>query len=99
VDLLSAAGYVVVGPADRVSSALALATTAELDAAVLDVNLAGEKVWPVADVLARRGVPFVLLTGSGSGVEAPSACQQAPRLGKPFTAAALLRALSARLGG
>lgn len=54
----------VVGPASSVERALALVAQADtLDMAVLDVNLRGEDVYPVADVLTARGVPFVLVTG------------------------------------
>jgi len=63
--LLADRGHAVVGPASRVAAALTLAEGETLDAAVLDVNLAGETVFPVAEVLTRRGVPVVFLTGYG----------------------------------
>lgn len=58
------AGAVVIGPAANVAEALQLiAATPGLDGGVLDINLRGEMVYPVADALARRGVPFVFATG------------------------------------
>lgn len=63
-EILSEAGAVVVGPAATVRDALALITQADsLDGALLDVNLGGELVFPVADALTARQVPFVLTTG------------------------------------
>jgi CheY-like chemotaxis protein len=65
-DMLAEFGCVLAGAAATVDEALAaLAATPELDAAILDVNLGGEKVFPVADILAARGVPFVFSTGYG----------------------------------
>jgi len=76
-------GCRVVGPAARVKPALALATSAELDGALLDVNLAGERCFPIADELEKRSIPYVFLTGYGEG-GIPPAYQHAPRLVKPF---------------
>jgi CheY-like chemotaxis protein len=63
VRTLAEGGADVVGPAVSVQGALELIDqSAPLDGAVLDVNLNGEKVYPVADALAERGVPFVFAT-------------------------------------
>ena len=59
--------------------------------AVLDVNLAGERVYPVADILAQRNVPFVFVTGYGV---LPGEYANRPRLCKPFKMADLLNTLS-----
>lgn len=64
-DMLADAGCIVVGPFACVSDALAAAKTEVVDLALLDVNVAGEKVFPVAHALEARGVPFLLLTGYG----------------------------------
>jgi PAS domain S-box-containing protein len=56
-------GFCVVGPFDRAADALACASDEALDAAILDVNLGGDLVYPVAERLARRDVPFVFVTG------------------------------------
>jgi CheY-like chemotaxis protein len=66
-DMLLDLGHEVAGLASRLAPALALAAEAEIDAAVLDVNLAGEQSFPVADLLDRRGIPFLFATGYGLG--------------------------------
>ena len=59
---------VPVGPASTIDEGLALARdTDALDAALLDVNVAGQQIFPVAEVLKARGVPFVFSTGYGEG--------------------------------
>ena len=70
-DMLEDAGCIVVGPFACVSDALAAAKTEVVDLALLDVNVAGEKVFPVAHALEARGVPFLLLTGYGESGAAP----------------------------
>jgi PAS domain S-box-containing protein len=62
-DSLVELGFNVVGPFDRADEALACASDEPLDAAILDVNLGGDLVYPVAERLARRDVPFVFVTG------------------------------------
>lgn len=64
-DVLTESHCVVVGPFDQVPTALEAARTLALDAAVLDVNLAGTMVYPVAEMLSARGIPFLLLSGYG----------------------------------
>lgn len=63
-DMPGQLGCAVVGPATRIDRPLAIIGTEDLDAAVLDVNLNGEKSYPVADTLAARGMPFVVLRTS-----------------------------------
>lgn len=89
-DVLMHGNHTVVGPAYRLDSAVALARFEPLDAAVLDVNLAGSAVWPVAQILADRGIAFALLSGYGSGLEVPDGFRGAPRLMKPFEDSLLL---------
>lgn len=97
-DMLESAGCVVAGPIPRLAQAVYAAESEACDAAVLDVNLAGERVFPVADILSRRQVPFVLVTGYGGNTLPPeyAAC---PRLHKPFRLAELLAALCGMLQG
>jgi DNA-binding response OmpR family regulator len=71
-DALTRAGYNVVGLAYDLAEAKQLAATEDIDCAVLDVNLADEFVWPAAEILHRRGVNFMLLTGFGSTFELPA---------------------------
>lgn len=61
------AGAVVIGPSSTVASALALVGTRGLAAAVLDVRLDGETVFPVAAALCARSIPFVFHTGDTEG--------------------------------
>jgi CheY-like chemotaxis protein len=56
-------GFQVVGPISSAAEALAKATHDHFDAAVLDINLGDGMVYPVADILATRGIPFVFVTG------------------------------------
>lgn len=96
-DMLSELGCEIAGTATRLSDALRLAGGAECDAAVLDVNINGENVGPVAETLAARGIPMVFSTGYGpSGIEAR--WRERPALQKPYRieefAAALRRALA-----
>ncbi len=82
-DMLLALGHEVAGIAGRLAPALAPAGEGEFDLAMLDVNLAGEASFPVADVLRGRGIPFVFATGYGRGGIAEG-YRSAPVLQKPF---------------
>jgi DNA-binding response OmpR family regulator len=75
--------------AGRLSRALELAGTETLHGALLDVNLRGEKVFPVADVLDRRDIPFIFLTGYGADYLDPP-WRERPVLEKPYDPEALL---------
>jgi CheY-like chemotaxis protein len=76
-------GAEVVGPVGTLEEALAKAGTERLDGAILDVNIAGRKITPVALALRERGVPFILSTGYGpKGLDPELA--EAPSLHKPF---------------
>jgi CheY-like chemotaxis protein len=92
-EMLTSAGCVVVGPLPRLADAIEVAAKESCDAAVLDVNLGGERVYPVAKILAERRVPFIFVTGY-SGDVLPREYAEQPRIAKPFRAAQLLNALS-----
>jgi CheY-like chemotaxis protein len=82
-DMLAELGCQIVGTATRLSDALTLAGKAECDAAVLDVNINGENVGPVAEALDARGIPMVFSTGYGrSGLE--PRWRERPVLQKPY---------------
>jgi len=83
----------LIGPAGSVAVALAIIDRDHpLDAAVLDCNLRGEKVWPVADELSARKIPFLFSTGYGAaGVEPRFSTR--PVLAKPYNAQRLAHAL------
>jgi CheY-like chemotaxis protein len=93
-DMLVQLGCDVVGPAARLDEALALAKSSRIDAAVLDVNLAGEMSYPVANELLRRGVPFVFSTGYEAPRNGFSDCLY---IQKPFEERELARALASAL--
>src|SRR5689334_18479465 len=82
-DMLTSAGCVVWGPIPRLAEALDAAHRGTFDAAVLDVNLSGDRIDPVADVLSRRNVPFFFVTGYSTGA-LPAVHGTRPRLCKPF---------------
>jgi CheY-like chemotaxis protein len=95
VRALERRGAEVVGPASTLQQALELlSSTAEISGAVLDVNLRGERVFPLADELMRRGVPFVFATGYDQG-SLPDAYRQVPCWAKPYNDEGLVQALPA----
>ncbi|MEC5292841.1 response regulator [Aurantimonas sp. C2-6-R+9] len=65
-DMLNELGYEVVGPATRIDMAMELACESDIDFAVLDINVAGKKSFPVADILRQRGIPFAFASGYGA---------------------------------
>jgi DNA-binding response OmpR family regulator len=82
-DMLLDFGCEVVGPAARLGTAIELANSEPLDIAILDVNVAGEAIYPVVEALAERKVPFVFSTGYGSaGIQ--DGLRDRPVLQKPF---------------
>jgi CheY-like chemotaxis protein len=91
-DMLLDLGHEVAGLAGRLEPALALAQEANFDAAMLDVNLAGQPSFPVAEVLHERGIPFLFATGYGiKGIE--EEYRSFPVLQKPFRAGDLAKVL------
>lgn len=89
--------FTVLGPVGRLAQALQVAQNARFDMALLDVNLRGEKVFPLADFLAERGIPFAFLTGYGRD-SLPPRFAQAVVLCKPFNFTELSEAASALQG-
>lgn len=82
-DMLTDLGYGVAASAGGLNEAIAMARDSEFDLAILDVNLNGDPVYPVADLLMQRGVPFAFSTGYGErGL--PEAYRGRPTLQKPF---------------
>jgi DNA-binding response OmpR family regulator len=96
--VLREAACVVVGPVGTVAAGLDIARRNEppLDAAVLDIDLHGEPVFPLAEALRARGVPFMFLTGYGPLV-IPAPWRDEVRLEKPFHRFTLLPALGSAL--
>lgn len=96
-DMLAELGCSVVGPAMRLDRALAMADKGiEADAAILDVNLGGEKVFPLAERLVASGMPVVFATGYGrAGL--PEIFHALPILQKPYTVAEVAAGLRAAM--
>jgi DNA-binding response OmpR family regulator len=91
-DMLSDLGAIVVGPAGTVAKGFALAASGDIEAAVLDVNLRGERIDPLAEWLRARSVPLVF--ASGYGETGASATADDIVLEKPFNLIALGQALA-----
>jgi CheY-like chemotaxis protein len=92
-DMLDDLGYEVAGAAGTIDEALALARDAAVEVAILDVNLNGSPVYPVADALTARKVPFIFSTGYGEqGL--PEGYRNCQLLQKPFQLENLERALA-----
>jgi CheY-like chemotaxis protein len=81
---LADVGVQVLGPVASVEDGMTLiGSEASIDAAVLDVNLRGDMVFPVADALLSRGIPFAFATGYDEWA-LPERFANAPRVEKPF---------------
>ncbi|PZU61890.1 MAG: response regulator [Brevundimonas sp.] len=96
--ILEDMGCTPVGPAANIDEGVAIVRDeADLDAALLDVNVAGRQVFPVAEALKARGVPFVFSTGYGEG-GLPDEWRGNPTIQKPFTETAVRDALMKAMG-
>ena len=97
-DFLKEIGYRVLGPFTKIQDGLQAAKTAGLAAAVLDVNIGGEEIYPLAECLVRRNIPFVFVTGYGAdGID--GRFSSVPVLQKPVDREVLRRVLAARTQG
>lgn len=93
-ETLSDAGCEVVGPAPRLERAMRIAEDEPLDGAILDINLRGDKVYPVASRLRERGIPFIFATGYTDDY-LPECFRKAPLVSKPLNPAMLLKQVRA----
>jgi two-component system, response regulator PdtaR len=91
-ETLAGYGYDVLGPFSSLAKATEAARSVAFDAALLDVNLSGEMVYPLADELAAKGVPIVFLSGYGFGI-IPKRFAGHPQLSKPSDPDAIDREL------
>jgi len=95
--MLADLGHSVAAEAGDINQAVNLAKQGDFDLAVLDVNLNGNPVTPVVEILTERGVPFIFASGYGQrGL--PDAYRTAPMLQKPFQVDALEQAIQAVAG-
>jgi CheY-like chemotaxis protein len=96
-DVLTDNGFEIAGFATNVAQALELVGTADFDAAVLDLNLAGVETYPIATELTRRGIPFVFSTGYGAaGLNGDY--KTVPVVQKPFEDHQLVHAVDEAIG-
>lgn len=96
--ILEDMGCHVIGPIAAVDDAMkTVSDEGHIDGALLDVNVAGREVFPVADALKDRGVPFVFSTGYGEG-GLPEHWRGQPTIQKPFTEQTIREALMKALG-
>ncbi len=89
-DDLTSAGATVLGPFTRLAEALSAARDNRFDIAVLDINLNGEMIYPLADELAERGIAAILLTGYNAS-NLPERFRARPRIDKPHDKAELIK--------
>lgn len=89
-DMLDSLGCAVLGPASRLADGLALAQTSTMDAAILDINLGGERSTAIARTLRDRGVPFAFASGYGSP---PEGFEGLPMIEKPYREAEVVATL------
>jgi len=97
-DMLEELGYSVAAEAGEINEAVRLAGSTDFDIAILDVNVNGKVISPVAEVLASRGRPFIFATGYGAqGL--PEEFRDRPTLQKPFQMETLAQVLASTLKG
>ena len=95
-DMLRELGFAMAAGAGNLPEACELAAKGEFNVAILDVNLDGEEIYPVADILASRGTPFVFVTGYGESSLAEN-YRDRPTLQKPFQSEQLAAVLTTLL--
>ena len=92
-EILAELGCEVVGPAPTMASARELIDDGNLDAALMDIQIRGERVFPLCDMLAAAGVPFIFTSGYGDWQMAEKWADR-PRLQKPYTVEQVEQALT-----
>ena len=97
-DFLETLGHTVHATCERVADAVAEAEKGGFDIAILDVNLNGEHVWPVAYKLREKQIPFVIATG-GHVEPPPAEFKNAPVIEKPYTVDRVTPAMEEALAG
>jgi CheY-like chemotaxis protein len=96
-EMLEELGYSVAAEAGEIGEAVKLAQSIEFDLAILDVNVNGKVITPVAELIDARNRPFIFATGYGSS-GLPEEYRDRPALQKPFQLETLARAIDSTLG-
>lgn len=91
-DLLDELGCEVVGPAPNMAAARMLVEEGAFDAALMDIHIRGERVFPLCEILEAKGIPFVLTSGYADW-HMPEKWEGRPRLQKPYTVDEVEKAL------
>jgi len=97
-DMLEELGHTVAAEAGEIGEALKLAQSTEFDLAILDVNVNGKVITPVAELIAARNRPFIFATGYGSS-GLPPEYRDRPALQKPFQLETLAQVIAATMKG
>jgi CheY-like chemotaxis protein len=97
-DMLEELGYSVAAEAGEIGEAMKLAESAEFDLAILDVNVNGKMISPVADLIKARQRPFIFATGYGSS-GLPEEYRDRPALQKPFQIETLAKVIDTVMTG
>jgi CheY-like chemotaxis protein len=97
-DILGDLGCEVVGPAPNMAAARELVDEEAFDAAIMDVHIRGERVFPLCELLEKRGIPFLLTSGYADWAM-PEKWEGRPRLQKPYTIGDIEQALAELLTG
>jgi len=95
-DMIEELGHTIIAQASDLNQALSLAQTADFDVAILDINLNGQRIDPVAEALLRRNLPFIFASGYGEGGRIDR-FRDRPALQKPFILSQLAEAIDAVL--
>jgi CheY-like chemotaxis protein len=97
-DMLEELGFRIAAEAGEINEAIRLAQSAEFDLAILDVNVNGKVISPVAELITARNRPFIFATGYGSS-GLPEEYRDRPALQKPFQLETLARMIDSTLKG
>ena len=97
-DMLQELGYTIAAEAGEIDEAIRLAQTTYFDLAILDVNVNGKVISPVADLIKARNRPFIFATGYGSS-GLPEEYRDRPALQKPFQLETLGKVIETTLRG
>jgi CheY-like chemotaxis protein len=95
-EMIEELGHTVVAEASNLKQALGLAQTASFDVAILDINLSGQRIDPVAEILSLRNLPFIFASGYGDGC-LTDRFRDRPTLQKPFILSQLAEAIETAL--